>query len=68
MIAATYCKNEGFRIEDIPVPECGSEEILLRVKAASICGTDVKINVSGDRVLGEMGGVYGPTRGAGAAE
>lgn len=53
MIAATYCKNEGFRIEDIPVPECGSEEILLRVKAASICGTDVKIIRNGHRKLKE---------------
>jgi len=28
---------------DVPVPECGPEEVLVRVQAASLCGTDAHI-------------------------
>src|SRR6267142_28966 len=30
----------GLRIESVPVPEVGHGDVLVRVKAASICGTD----------------------------
>jgi L-iditol 2-dehydrogenase len=51
MLAATYTQGGAFAIEEIPTPEIESDEILLRVNAASICGTDVKIVRSGHRKL-----------------
>ena len=45
------------RIREVPVPEIGDNEALLRVRAASICGTDVRMyrngykNVSPDNPL-----------------
>ena len=31
------------RIEEVPEPVCGPDEVKLRVKNCSTCGTDVKI-------------------------
>jgi L-iditol 2-dehydrogenase len=53
MLAATYTQGGGLAIEDVPAPRIDSDEILLRVTAASICGTDVKIVHSGHRKLAE---------------
>src|SRR6267142_6234959 len=33
----------GLRIESVPVPEVGHGDVLVRVKTASICGTDLHI-------------------------
>lgn len=33
----------GAALREIPVPRCGPDEVLVRVKATSICGTDVHI-------------------------
>ncbi len=33
----------GFEMEDIPVPEVGPGEVLIKVEAASLCGTDIHI-------------------------
>lgn len=41
-----YGKND-LRIEQIPVPQIHEDEILLKVKAASICGTDVRMFQNG---------------------
>ncbi len=41
MKAAVYYNNSDIRIEQIPVPEIGEEEILVRVEASGICGSDV---------------------------
>jgi L-iditol 2-dehydrogenase len=30
-----------FEVEDVPIPEIGPEDVLIRVKACSICGSDV---------------------------
>ena len=43
MVAATYTQGKGFAVEDLPVPVIAEDEILLKVRGASICGTDVKI-------------------------
>jgi L-iditol 2-dehydrogenase len=51
MIAATYTQDAGFRIEDVPLPNIGEDELLLRVMASSICGTDLRIIHSGHRKL-----------------
>jgi threonine 3-dehydrogenase len=33
----------GFEMQDVPVPEIGPDEVLIQVKATSICGTDLHI-------------------------
>jgi L-iditol 2-dehydrogenase len=49
---------EDVRIEEAPEPECGPDEVKLRVRNCSTCGTDVKIlhnghqNLSPPRVIG----------------
>jgi len=53
MIAATYTQGGGFQVEDVPQPEIGDDELLLEVKAASICGTDVRIVRNGHRKLSD---------------
>ncbi len=41
MKVARYYSNNDIRIEDIPVPKIGAGELLVRVKASGICGSDV---------------------------
>lgn len=41
MRAAMYYSNDDLRIVDMPVPEIGDGEILLKVVASGICGSDV---------------------------
>ncbi len=41
MRVAKYYNNNDIRLEDIPVPKIGSGEILVKVIASGICGTDV---------------------------
>jgi len=43
MLAAVYHGPGDLRLEDVPVLTAGPGEILIRVKAASICGTDLRI-------------------------
>ena len=66
MKAAVYRAPGDIVIEDRDVPACGDDEILLRVRSASLCGTDMRIFKSGHfkiptpahRVLGhEVAGV-----------
>ncbi|HEY5149667.1 MAG TPA: alcohol dehydrogenase catalytic domain-containing protein, partial [Mycobacterium sp.] len=46
------------RLEDAPEPQCGPDEVKLRVRNCSTCGTDVKIfnnghqNLSPPRIIG----------------
>jgi L-iditol 2-dehydrogenase len=61
MKTAVYYKNNDIRIEDRPKPQLKNGEILVKVKASGICGTDLmewyRIKKS-PRVLGhEMTGV-----------
>jgi len=51
MIAATYTQSKGFAIEEIPIPVISEDEMLLKVRSASICGTDIKIIRNGHRKL-----------------
>jgi len=51
VIAVTYTQNQGWRVEDVPVPEIGEGELLLCVGASSICGTDLRIIRTGHRKL-----------------
>jgi L-iditol 2-dehydrogenase len=41
MLVAKYYNNNDIRLEQLPVPKIGPGEILVRVKASGICGTDV---------------------------
>lgn len=51
MIAAQYTQGAGFNIRAVPEPAIEPGELLLRVEACSICGTDVKIIRNGHRKL-----------------
>jgi len=41
LLTAVYYNNHDVRIEDMPIPEIGDEEVLLKVMASGICGSDV---------------------------
>ena len=41
MRAAVYYNNNDIRLEEMPVPKIGPDEILIRIKACGICGSDV---------------------------
>jgi len=49
MRAALLYGKEDLRMEDVPVPEIGAGEVLLKVKAAAICGTDIRMFRNGAR-------------------
>ena len=53
MLAATYTQGGAFAVDEVPSRRSASDEMLLRVSAASICGTDVKIIRSGHRKLAD---------------
>ena len=62
MRVAMYYNNQDIRIEEIPVPKIGPQEILMQVQASGICGSDVlewyRLNkaplVLGHEVAGEI--------------
>jgi len=41
MRVAMYYNNRDVRVEEMPVPQIGPGELLLRVRASGICGSDV---------------------------
>ena len=41
MQVAMYYNNRDVRLEEMPVPEIGPDEMLMRVEASGICGSDV---------------------------
>src|SRR5215471_19123132 len=43
MTAVVLHDADDMRVEQQPVPQPGPGEVLLKVEAASICGTDVKV-------------------------
>lgn len=51
MIAATYTQGGSLEILDLPRPDLEKGDALLRVEAASICGTDTKMLRLGHRKL-----------------
>jgi L-iditol 2-dehydrogenase len=53
MIAAKFTQGGGMEIGEAPEPTIGPEEILVRIDATSICGTDIKIIHRGHRKLAE---------------
>jgi L-iditol 2-dehydrogenase len=51
MKALRFYAPEDVRLEDVPEPTCGPDEIKLRVRNCSTCGTDVKILHNGHQNL-----------------
>ncbi|MBM3775029.1 MAG: alcohol dehydrogenase, partial [Acidobacteria bacterium] len=43
MMAAVLYGREDLQVEEIAVPEVGPGDLLVRVRAALTCGTDVKV-------------------------
>jgi len=41
MKVAMYYNNRDIRLEEMPIPEIGSDELLVKVIASGICGSDV---------------------------
>ncbi|MBQ7570552.1 MAG: alcohol dehydrogenase catalytic domain-containing protein, partial [Synergistaceae bacterium] len=39
--------NNNYEVKEIDKPECGDGEILLKMKAAALCGTDKRIFTGG---------------------
>jgi len=50
MLAAVYHGPHDLRVEQVPRPMIAPDEILLRVLAANICGTDLRILHGGHRL------------------
>ncbi len=53
MKAIQLVGKEAIRLVDVPVPEIGDDEALLRVRAASLCGTDVRMYKNGYKHVSE---------------
>lgn len=47
MLSARMYGINDLRMEEVPVPEIGPDELLVEVKAAAVCGTDVRIFQNG---------------------
>ena len=43
MLAAVYHGPDDLRVEEVPIPEIGNGDVLVKVISASICGTDLRI-------------------------
>lgn len=61
MKQAVYLGKESIEIRDVPIPECGDDDILVKNIRSSICGTDVAVYShgpgTGHRVT--IGGEFG---------
>ena len=51
MKALRFYAPDDLRLEDVPEPECGPDEVKMRVRNCSTCGTDVKIRHNGHQNL-----------------
>jgi L-iditol 2-dehydrogenase len=49
MRAARLRGKEDLRVEEVPVPSVSAGEVLLRVKASAVCGTDIRMFKNGYR-------------------
>ncbi len=58
MKALRFYAPENVKVVDLPEPECGADEVKIRVRNCSTCGTDVKIyynghlNITGETTMG----------------
>jgi len=51
VIAATYTEGQGLKVVDLALPAIGEGDLLLRVGASAICGTDLRTIENGHRKL-----------------
>ena len=51
MKALRFYAPEDVRLEDVPEPDCRPDEVKIRVRNCSTCGTDVKILHNGHQNL-----------------
>ncbi len=51
MIAATYTQGEGLEIQEVRAPSVADGDLLVRVGASAICGTDLRTIRNGHRKL-----------------
>ncbi|MBQ2931563.1 MAG: alcohol dehydrogenase catalytic domain-containing protein [Clostridia bacterium] len=58
MKAAVWTGVDKIEIQDIPIPEIGEEQALIKVKAAGVCATDYHI-ISGKLKIGDPPNVQG---------
>ena len=47
MKAAICCGKENIEIRDLPLPEVGDDDVLIRNLYSSICGTDMAVFAHG---------------------
>lgn len=43
MLGAVFYGRHDLRVEEMPMPSCREDEVLIQVKACGVCGTDVHI-------------------------
>ena len=48
MKAVVYHAPGDIRVESIPVPECGNDELRVKIDACAVCGTDLKAYLAGN--------------------
>jgi L-iditol 2-dehydrogenase len=53
MQAALLYGKEDMRVHDVPTPEIGRNEVLVQVKCAFVCGTDVRMFRNGHKGVSE---------------
>jgi len=46
--AVVYHAPGEIRVEQVPMPECAADELLVKVDACAVCGTDLKSMLSGN--------------------
>jgi len=49
MIAAVLHAPNDLRIEEVPTPACGNDQLLIRVKAVGLCGSDIRTIFNGHK-------------------
>lgn len=59
MLAAMYYGVKDVRLEMVPIPEIGPEDVLIKIGAATTCGTDIKMYRRGYPGLPELPMSYG---------
>ena len=61
MKAAIYMGKENIEVRELPMPECGDDDVLIQNIYSSICGTDVAVYKhgpnTGHRI--DVGGEFG---------